>query len=76
MARQHGGVALTNSDFDHQSSQVFHRPDPNGLRVRALAEAGAKGHVLTPKEVQEICEALRSQKPKFRNNFHGGGVGA
>ena len=44
------------------------RPSPRAL---VLADAGAKGRVLTPAETKEVCEALRAQSYSVRNHFFG-----
>jgi hypothetical protein len=41
--------------------------------LTALAEAGARGHSLSPLEVRAVCEALHTQARRVPTQFHSGG---
>ena len=63
---------MTKSKSHDATVRVRERGEANAARVRQLAEAGADGQALTAIEVRAVCEALRSQRLRARNQFHSG----
>jgi hypothetical protein len=63
---------MSHSGFEQEQPRPTILNGAVPARVLELAEAGARGRALTPAEVRQVCEALRSQKKPFRNNFQGG----
>jgi len=63
---------LTNTTSIETSTRARRLVRTAADNVRELAEAGAQGHVLTAAEVRAVCEALRAQGSRARNQFHSG----
>ena len=72
LARKKGGSVMTKSNSIGTSAHSEVHFQTVAPRVQELAEAGAKGRALTPAEVRTVCEALRAQGARARNQFHSG----